>query len=55
LIKIYENREDKPLIFAFSGFVNDDIKKKAIDAGFTDIIEAPLCSENINQVIISRL
>ena len=52
---LYQGRENRPLICAFSGFVNDEIKQNALRAGFDTIIQAPLDSEKIEESILQRL
>ena len=47
--------ETRPLIFAFSGFVNDQIRQKALHTGFSDIFLTPLTIDNVYDVIIEKL
>ena len=57
LLKMYKqkNTGNKPLIFAFSGFVNDQIRNKAMKTGFSDILLTPLSIESVLNVIIEKL
>lgn len=41
----------KPLLVAYSGFVDDDIRQKGKEAGFDIVIEAPLTQEKIKEVL----
>jgi hypothetical protein len=40
---------------AFSGLVNDDVRKSAKEAGFEVVIESPLSVQKINEMIISKI
>ena len=46
---LYESQ--KPLIIAYSGFVDDMIRKNGKEAGFDEVIEAPLTQEKINGIV----
>ena len=45
----------QPLIFAYSGFVNDAIRQKAKESGFFTVIEAPITFQKIQNLIISEV
>ena len=40
-----------PFIVAYSGFVNDEVRKKGKEAGFDLVIEAPLTQEKIEVIL----
>jgi CheY-like chemotaxis protein len=45
LIRKYSNNFNnfqRPKIFAFTSFINEDIRRRAIEAGFDDVLESPL-------------
>jgi hypothetical protein len=58
LFKIQEKKNiikdifTQPLIVAFSGFVNEEVKRKAKSVGFNLVIEAPLDVPKIREIII---
>lgn len=43
-----------PMILAFSGFVNEEIRQKAYKFGFLEIIEAPLSQDKIKDIILGK-
>lgn len=44
-----------PIMIAYSGFVNDEIRKQGKDSGFQIVIEAPLSQQKITELIIPLL
>ena len=40
-----------PLIIALTGFVNEDVQRKTREAGFDNLIEAPLSPSKIKDII----
>jgi hypothetical protein len=46
-VSILEDIVGHPLMIAYSGLVNDDVRKKAKEAGFKVVIEAPLTVHKI--------
>ena len=44
-----------PLMIAYSGLVNDDVRKKAKSAGFKVVIESPLTVQKIQAHILANL
>jgi DNA repair photolyase len=54
---ILEHLESKkrPLLFAYSAFINENIIEKCKQKGFNYIIEAPLTVQKINTEILQNL
>ena len=56
LIEHYEESETQPAkIFAYSGFVNEETRKKALETGFDEILLTPIEATSVEQVILPRL
>jgi len=43
------------MLIAFSGLVNDEVRQKAAEVGFKQIIEAPLTQQKIKDFIHKAL
>ena len=52
---IIEDMATQPLMVAFSGLVNDEVRKDAKEAGFDLVIESPLSVQKVNEVILLNL
>ena len=44
-----------PVIIAYSGFVDNDARKKGKDAGFAFVIESPLTQEKLKDFVLPIL
>ena len=53
--EIIEDMYMHPLMVAYSGLVNDDVRKKCKEAGFKVVIESPLTTDHIKDNILSSL
>ena len=53
--EIIEDMYMHPLMVAYSGLVNDDVRKKCYEAGFKVVIESPLTTGHIKDIILSNL
>ena len=40
---------------AYSGLVNDDVRSKCKEAGFTIVIESPVTVDNLKEFVLTRL
>ena len=45
----------QPLMIAYSGFVDENVSKRATDAGFLMVIEAPITIAKIEKLILSEV
>jgi len=52
---IIEDMNTQPLMVAYSGLVNDDVRKQAEEAGFNMVFESPLTADMIKNNILSLL
>ena len=53
--EIIEDMYMHPLMVAYSGLVNDDVRRKCKEAGFKVVIESPLTTGHIKDIILSNL
>jgi hypothetical protein len=53
--EIIEDMYMNPLMVAYSGLVNDDVRRKCKEAGFKVVIESPLTTGHIKDIILSNL
>ena len=55
VINIIDSKFTQPLMVAYSGLVNEEVRKNAKEAGFKVVIESPLTVERIKDHILSNL
>ena len=52
---IIDGKFTQPLMVAYSGLVNEEVRKNAKEAGFKVVIESPLTVDRIKDHILSNL
>ena len=52
---IIDGKFTQPLMVAYSGLVNDEVRKNAKEAGFKVVIESPLTIDRIKEHILAKL
>ena len=53
--KIIDGKFTQPLMVAYSGLVNEEVRENAKEAGFKVVIESPLTVDRIRDQILSNL